>query len=148
MYFIKNISENKDGKKIKGSYLSCVANGEFYFSWTSLCKPRFWRQGLEVLNSSDWNLPLLPRRQSWHFPGTFPIFKSRDLQGLQVLLSWDFPGRPGTFVLKKKMYLFLHILHIFFLFCHIFFYTELCFFINLMNSVCMKQKQASKNLVL
>ena len=31
MYFDRNISENKDGKKNEGSYLSCVANGEFYF---------------------------------------------------------------------------------------------------------------------
>ena len=27
-----NISENKDGKKNEGSYLSCVTNGEFYSS--------------------------------------------------------------------------------------------------------------------
>ena len=26
------ISETKDGKKNKDSYLSCVTNGEFYFS--------------------------------------------------------------------------------------------------------------------
>ena len=32
MYFDRNISENKDGKKNEGSYLSCVTNGEFYFS--------------------------------------------------------------------------------------------------------------------
>ena len=31
MYFDRNISENKDGKKIEGSYLSCVSNSEFYF---------------------------------------------------------------------------------------------------------------------
>ena len=30
MYFDRNISENKDGKKKGVSYLSCVANGEFY----------------------------------------------------------------------------------------------------------------------
>ena len=28
----RNISENKDGKKSDGSYLSCVKNGEFYFN--------------------------------------------------------------------------------------------------------------------
>ena len=32
MYFERNISENKDGKKNEGSYLSCVRNGEFYFN--------------------------------------------------------------------------------------------------------------------
>ena len=32
MYYDRNISENKDGKKSQGSYLSCVTNGEFYFS--------------------------------------------------------------------------------------------------------------------
>ena len=32
MYFDSNISENKDGKKSEGSYLSCVTNGEFYFN--------------------------------------------------------------------------------------------------------------------
>ena len=32
MYFYRNIIENKDGKKSEGSYLSCVRNGEFYFS--------------------------------------------------------------------------------------------------------------------
>ena len=32
MYFDRNIIENKDGKKSEGSYLSCVMNGEFYFS--------------------------------------------------------------------------------------------------------------------
>ena len=31
MYFDRNISENKFGKKNEGSYLSCVTNGEFYF---------------------------------------------------------------------------------------------------------------------
>ena len=31
MYFDRNISQNKDGKKNEGSYLSCVRNGEFYF---------------------------------------------------------------------------------------------------------------------
>ena len=31
MYFDRNISENKDGKKNEGSYLSCVMNVEFYF---------------------------------------------------------------------------------------------------------------------
>ena len=31
MYFDRNISENKYGKKNEGSYLSCVTNGEFYF---------------------------------------------------------------------------------------------------------------------
>ena len=31
MYFTRKISENKDGKKSEGSYLSCVTNGEFYF---------------------------------------------------------------------------------------------------------------------
>jgi hypothetical protein len=34
MYFDSNISENKYGKKNEGSYLSCVTNGEFYFSLT------------------------------------------------------------------------------------------------------------------
>ena len=29
--FDTNISENKDGKKTEGSYLSCVTNREFYF---------------------------------------------------------------------------------------------------------------------
>ena len=33
MYFDTNISENKDGKKNEGSYLSCVTNGEFYFNF-------------------------------------------------------------------------------------------------------------------
>ena len=32
MYFDRNISENKDGKITEVSYLSCVRNGEFYFS--------------------------------------------------------------------------------------------------------------------
>ena len=32
MYFDRNISENKYGKKSEGSYLSCVTNREFYFS--------------------------------------------------------------------------------------------------------------------
>ena len=34
MYFSRKISENKDGKKNEGSYLSCVTNDEFYFSMT------------------------------------------------------------------------------------------------------------------
>ena len=33
MYFDTNISENKDGKKNEGSYLSCVTNGEFNFNF-------------------------------------------------------------------------------------------------------------------
>ena len=32
MYFDINISEDKDGKKIEGSFLSCVTKGEFYFN--------------------------------------------------------------------------------------------------------------------
>ena len=36
MYFDWNISENEDGKKNEGSYLSCVTNGEFYFSWKNV----------------------------------------------------------------------------------------------------------------
>ena len=28
-----HISENKDGKKSEGSYLSCVTNGELYFTY-------------------------------------------------------------------------------------------------------------------
>ena len=32
MYFDRNISEYKYGKKSEGSYLSCVTNGEFYFN--------------------------------------------------------------------------------------------------------------------
>ena len=32
LYFDRNISENKDCKKEKGSYLSGVTNGELYFS--------------------------------------------------------------------------------------------------------------------
>ena len=32
MYFNRNISENKYGKKSEGSYLSCVTNSEFYLS--------------------------------------------------------------------------------------------------------------------
>ena len=36
MYFGRNISENEDGKKNEGSYLSCVTNGEFYFSWKNV----------------------------------------------------------------------------------------------------------------
>ena len=38
MYFDRNISENKDGKKKEGSYLSCVTNDEFYFTSTSASK--------------------------------------------------------------------------------------------------------------
>ena len=30
MYYDRNISENKDGKKSEGSCLFCVTNGEFY----------------------------------------------------------------------------------------------------------------------
>ena len=47
MYFDRNISENKDGKKNEGSYLSCVTNGEFYYSNLILVK----RSGL--LNSYE-----------------------------------------------------------------------------------------------
>ena len=32
MYFDRNISKNKDGKKNEGSYWSCVTNGEFHFN--------------------------------------------------------------------------------------------------------------------
>ena len=32
MCFEKNVSENKDGKTNEDSYLSCVTNGEFYFT--------------------------------------------------------------------------------------------------------------------
>ena len=31
MYFDRNNSENRAGKKNEGSYLSCVTNGELYF---------------------------------------------------------------------------------------------------------------------
>ena len=34
MYYDRNIRENKDGKKNKGSYLSCVMNDEFHFRAT------------------------------------------------------------------------------------------------------------------
>ena len=35
MYFDRNISESKDGKKNEDRYLSCVTNGEFYFGGNS-----------------------------------------------------------------------------------------------------------------
>ena len=47
MYFDRNISENKVGKKNEGSYLSCVMNCELYFSNLILVK----RTGL--LNSYE-----------------------------------------------------------------------------------------------
>ena len=51
MYFDRNISENKYGKKNEGSYLSCVKNGEFYFRCIQF----------SVL-SSNWSLDLLKNR--------------------------------------------------------------------------------------
>ena len=52
MCFDKNISENKDGKKNEGSYLSCVTNGEFHFRATTfyLLSP-LSLEGLGSLNS-------------------------------------------------------------------------------------------------
>ena len=45
MHFDRNISENKNGKKNEGSYLSCVTNGEFYFSIVlQKIKPSNWRK--------------------------------------------------------------------------------------------------------
>ena len=32
MYFARNISENKDGKKMRAVIRSCVKNGEFHFN--------------------------------------------------------------------------------------------------------------------
>ena len=49
MYFDRNMSENKDGKKKnEGHYLSCVRNGEFYFTGfmiTVCCPGLFVREG-------------------------------------------------------------------------------------------------------
>ena len=36
MYFDRNISENKDGKKIEGSYWSCVTYSEFHYLRTKV----------------------------------------------------------------------------------------------------------------
>jgi hypothetical protein len=47
MYFDRNISENKNDKKIEGSYWSCVTNGEFHF--TSQIELEIWLIRQQIL---------------------------------------------------------------------------------------------------